>query len=205
VETNINQPEFVGFPKIARLSREIIITEKIDGTSAQVLIGADGSMSFGSRTRWLSIGNDNFGFAAWCESHRDELSKLGVGRHYGEWWGSGIQRGYGLKEKRFSLFNTARWHLAGAQPHVVSTPNPHEVIMSTELPACVHLVPVLYQGMFTTDAVDSALNDLRQLGSCAASGFMNPEGVVVFHTASRTMFKKTLEHDESPKGKVPNA
>ena len=28
--------EFVGFPKMARLSREIIITEKIDGTNAAV-------------------------------------------------------------------------------------------------------------------------------------------------------------------------
>jgi hypothetical protein len=27
--------EFVEFPKIARLSREMIITEKIDGTNAQ--------------------------------------------------------------------------------------------------------------------------------------------------------------------------
>jgi hypothetical protein len=28
--------EFAGFPKIARLSRECVITEKIDGTNAQI-------------------------------------------------------------------------------------------------------------------------------------------------------------------------
>jgi len=31
-------PEFVGFPKIARISREIVVTEKIDGTNACVYI-----------------------------------------------------------------------------------------------------------------------------------------------------------------------
>lgn len=30
--------DFEGFPKMARLSREVVITEKIDGTNAQVLI-----------------------------------------------------------------------------------------------------------------------------------------------------------------------
>ena len=34
--------EFVEFPKIPRVSRECIITEKIDGTNASVWIGEDG-------------------------------------------------------------------------------------------------------------------------------------------------------------------
>ena len=34
--------EFEGFPKIARLSREIVVTEKIDGTNARVCITEDG-------------------------------------------------------------------------------------------------------------------------------------------------------------------
>jgi hypothetical protein len=29
---------------------------------------------------------------------------------------------------------------------------------------------------------------------------MKPEGIVVYHTASRSLFKVTLEKDESPKG-----
>ena len=33
---------FQDFPKMARLSRDIIVTEKIDGTNAQVYIGEDG-------------------------------------------------------------------------------------------------------------------------------------------------------------------
>lgn len=46
-------PEFTEFPKIYRWTRELIITEKIDGTNAQVFIGDDGLIVAGSRTRWL--------------------------------------------------------------------------------------------------------------------------------------------------------
>src|SRR5436305_1822690 len=99
--------EFNAFPKIARLNRECVITEKIDGTNASILIDEDGVVMAGSRTRWITPENDNFGFAKWVEANKSELMKLGVGHHFGEWWGSGIQRGYGLTkgEKRFSLFN----------------------------------------------------------------------------------------------------
>src|SRR4051812_35324540 len=99
--------EFVEFPKIARLSRECVITEKIDGTNAQIHIAKmdyylkatdaiansfDSYMFAGSRNRYIAPGADNFGFASWVKAHADELWALGEGRHYGEWWGSGIQR-----------------------------------------------------------------------------------------------------------------
>src|SRR5690606_13561404 len=100
---------FTEFPKIPRLNRNIIVTEKIDGTNASIFIGEDGEFLVGSRTRWITPEKDNFGFAAWAHENRDELMKLGPGHHFGEWWGRGIQRGYGLNERRFSLFNTSRW------------------------------------------------------------------------------------------------
>jgi hypothetical protein len=184
--------EFKEFPKIARLSRGCVITEKIDGTNASVYVpelpGEAGDRPFlvGSRSRWITPEDDNYGFARWAYDHTEELLQLGPGHHFGEWWGSGIQRCYGLQkgEKRFSLFNVARW----TRPEVV-------------LPACCSLVPVLYSGPFGIDAVDNALADLRTTGSKAAPGFMDPEGVVVYHQASRTLFKKTLKDDEAPKGK----
>lgn len=55
--------EFMEFPKIARLSRECIITEKIDGTNGQIFIDEDGKFLIGSRTRWITPENDNHGFA----------------------------------------------------------------------------------------------------------------------------------------------
>lgn len=170
-------PAFEAFPSISRLSRSCVISEKIDGTNAQVFVGDDGLVIAGSRSRWITPEADNMGFARWVAEHADELrTGLGPGRHFGEWWGSGIQRRYGLNEKRFSLFNAGRW--------------------SSERPACCHIVPVLFAGIFTTDVVETALQDLRTNGSRAAPGFMDPEGVVVYVAASKTLFKKTLKGDE---------
>ena len=136
--------EFREFPKMARLSREVIITEKLDGTNAQIYISDDGqTMLIGSRTRWITPQDDNHGFAKWAESHRDELLTLGPGRHFGEWWGQGIQRGYGLKEKRFSLFNVQRWALHGTEPKTYPTMDPRVTRTQDVLPPCCGLVPVL--------------------------------------------------------------
>lgn len=173
--------EFAGFPKIARLSREVIVTEKIDGTNAQILISEAGTIRAGSRNRYLTLEDDGFGFARWVKEHESELLQLGPGRHFGEWWGSGIQRGYGLTkgEKRLSLFNVSRW--------------------AYERPACCHVVPVLWQGIFDTEAIEVCLEELRANGSRAAPGFMKPEGVVVFHIQGNFGLKKTLEKDSEPK------
>ena len=193
------------FPKIARLSRECIVTEKIDGTNGQISIGDDGSFLVGSRTRWLTPETgDNHGFMLWALTHKDELMTLGPGRHFGEWWGSGIQRGYGLPkgEKRWSLFNVSRWCLHGQEPQRMATADPRIEKWQEVLPACCHLVPVLYRGMFNHGACESALRELLIGGSKAAPGFKMPEGIVCFHTAANVGFKKTLEKDEAPKSVV---
>lgn len=176
--------DFVEFPKIARWSRDIVITEKLDGTNGSIHIGENSEFLVGSRTRWITPEADNHGFAKWAYANKGELLKLGPGTHFGEWWGCGIQRGYDLQEKRFSLFNTARWSDVEVRP------------------ACCHVIPVLYQGPLCQAAIDESLNDLRNSGSWAVPGFMKPEGVVVFHTAANVCFKKTLEKDEMPKGLV---
>lgn len=180
----LDTPQFEAFPKIPRLSRYCVITEKIDGTNAQIYIGDNGEFAAGSRNRWITPEQDNYGFANWAYRNKDELLKLGPGRHYGEWWGVGIQRNYGLSERRFSLFNTGRW----------SAPD-------VELPRCVSLVPVLYTGIFTDAAVEEAMQSLR-FGSHAAPGFAKPEGVVVYHSASRSYYKRTLDNDAEHKGKA---
>ena len=192
---------FQEFPKMARLSREVIVTEKIDGTNAQIFISDDLSeFRVGSRTRWITPQDDNHGFARWAEDHRDELMTLGKGRHFGEWWGSGIQRGYGLTkgEKRFSLFNVVRWCLHGQVPQRIPTGDPRIEKYQDVLPACVGLVPILGRGI-GFDGCDGILSDLAMHGSYAAPGFMNPEGIVAFHTAAGCGFKKTIKGDDTPK------
>jgi len=211
--------DFRPFPKITRLSREALITEKIDGTNAQVMIvpadqaavsgaeptvvGTEFTIYAGSRNRWITPADDNFGFAAWVLDHAEEITLLGPGRHFGEWWGSGIQRGYGLAkgEKRWSLFNTMRWHSHGETPRVFASPDPRAPPKTTvEAPACVSVVPVLYQGEFSTVQAQHALDSLGASGSIASPGFMSPEGIVVFHVAGGIAFKKTLDRDGQPKG-----
>lgn len=193
--------EFYEFPKISRLSRECVITEKIDGTNAQICITEDGQMLVGSRSKWITPEQDNFGFACWANYHRDELMKLGAGRHFGEWWGNGCQRGYGLPkgEKRWSLFNVVRWCLVGQTPQRIAIGDPRIEKYQEVLPACCHLVPVLYRGLFSTEACDAAIAQLRYRGSAAAPGFMKPEGIVCFHIAGNVGFKKTLDRDDLPK------
>jgi hypothetical protein len=177
--------KFEAFDKIPRLNKTMWITEKIDGTNAQVLVCEDGSVLAGSRNRWITPDADNFGFAAWVKKHEDELREgLGVGRHYGEWWGKGIQRGYGLDEKRFSLFNVGRWQSYDE----TDTP-----------PDCCHVVPLLFVGEFDSLEAYWQAAGLRLRGSRAAPGFMEPEGVMVYHEAARQYFK--LPFDPAPKGR----
>lgn len=193
--------DFKGFPKIARLHRDIIITEKLDGTNACVAIAplseapfqseplaiaADGEGAVDSvaiwaqsRKRHLSLDSDNYGFAHWVYEHKHELALLGPGYHYGEWWGQGIQRNYDLDEKRFSLF---RWY--------------------NELPECCHEAPILWQGVFDHERILDELALLETNGSTAAPGFRPAEGIVVYHTHARRGFKVTLENDAVPKSQV---
>lgn len=175
--------EFTPFPKIPRFSKDVIITEKIDGTNACVWVNDTGDdLRAASRTRWVTPNNDNHGFAKWVEKNKSDLLKLGPGFHYGEWWGKGIQRGYGGHPKTFSLFNVSKW--------------------SEWRPECCSIVPVLSVGSFdeVNNLVGAAIEDLRAKGSYAAPGFMRPEGVVIYHVAGNYLFKKTLEKDEKPKG-----
>lgn len=187
--------EFQEFPKIPRLRRDCIITEKLDGTNAAIriaevrddsdrnrlaVIGEYGIYAQ-SRSRFVLPGADNHGFAKWVQDNAPSLIALGPGTHFGEWWGQGIQRSYGGVPKTFSLFNVARWR-------------------DVELPPGVSRVPIIYEGVFCDAAVASALDSLRKEGSIAAPGFMRPEGVVVFHVPSQHIYKVLLEGDELPKG-----
>jgi hypothetical protein len=201
--------EFREWPKIARLNREMIVTEKIDGTNACVVIDftpdpydrpgritdngaglvvkvkdyAPMIVAAQSRKRVITPESDNFGFARWVREHAQELADgLGIGYHFGEWYGSGIQRSYGLDEKRFMLFNVDRW--------------------SENRPDCCEAATTLYRGTFRTDIANALVDKLRDEGSAHVPGFANPEGIVVYHRASNASFKVTCEKDEVPKALI---
>jgi len=207
-------PEFKGFNKIPRLSREIIITEKIDGTNGIIYIDEDNNIFAGSRKRWLwgsiqdEVHNDNYGFAKWVKANKEELLQLGKGYHYGEWMGQGIQRNYGLKEKRFYLFNVGRWCLYNEEPKLISIDQKTKIEKYQDrAPQCCSVVPVLYRGDWFYEGYQNLffaptheISKLFAHGSKAVPNFMKPEGIVIYHTASGQLFKKTIDNDEKPKG-----
>lgn len=223
--------DFVAWPKLPRLHKDIVVTEKIDGTNAAIIVesipnprpdldveprtrislyggekyepaqlaGADGSLILvgaQSRKRLITPEQDNFGFAKWVFDNAAELVEvLGVGRHYGEWWGSGIQRGYGLPKgsKRFSLFNVSRYTPI-IEGRAQSTSDSTPLIDTLQL----GVVPTLYQGPFSEQAIEDAMQTLDELGSRASVGFKPAEGVVIFHEAAQQLFKWPF--DPEPKG-----
>ncbi len=201
--------EFERFGSLTRFSQGWTITEKLDGTNAQIGIvhtpnahvgdneyggivavqAPDGlvyTLHAGSRNRWLSLERDNMSFARWVNENAEELVKLGPGRHYGEWYGSGIQRNYGLKngDKRFALFNALRW----SDPEV--RPDCCEVVHAFALNEYLDCPNMAAMGVMSM---------MKDRGSFQVPGFMNPEGIVMFHRKSGVAFKKTFDYDEKGK------
>lgn len=214
--------EFVAWPKTARLFRDIVVTEKLDGTNSAIHISAlqdtgDGHYIFDlpaesyslvvdgtryiitaqSRKRIITPGKttDNFGFAGWVYDNAADLVRiLGEGLHYGEWWGQGIQRGYGLETKKFSLFNTARWYDEGSDGTSMDFR-----AYESDLVDQIEAVPILYAGVFDQEQIEAVLKELKENGSFAAPGFMNPEGICIYHTQTKGVMKVTLDHNDAGK------
>ena len=211
-------PEFRAFPKIPRLSSPYIITEKLDGsnatvvieeypwTSAQPLTGPElvaqvdtfptgrFNLYAQSRNRFITQQADNFGFAGWVRENAEELVQtLGAGYHVGEWWGHGIQRGYGLPrgERRFSLFNVTRRNplgsMADLEAHFAAPPAGREPLFP-DLPDDRSLRAMSHM-------VDRALAKLSLEGSTAVK-FDRPEGVILWHARSGQAFKAFVNDAE---------
>lgn len=182
---------FQAWPKIPRIDNEKqFFTEKIDGTNAAVVIYPRPAIEIGepvplvtlydngrgyniwaqSRNKLITPDDDNYGFAKWVVKNAEELLSLGDGHHFGEWWGQGIQRGYNLNEKRFSLFNTARW----------GKHNPNT-------PSCCHVVPSI-----NANTIEEAIEILKTYGSIASPEFMNPEGVIVYKYLTKSYYKAII-------------
>ena len=159
--------EFKGFGKIPRIDNvKWIITEKIDGTNAAIVIDEEGNVGAQSRTRLITIEDDNYGFAQWVQDNKENLLALGPGHWYGEWWGKGINRNYGLKEQRFSLFNP----------------------FLKVVPECCNVVPVI-----EAETVVDALAILNTEGSLASPGYMRPEGIVLQCDRYHTRYKLIID------------
>lgn len=176
--------EFKSFSEIKQLARaQMQVTQKIHGSNAQVAIftnpdTGEVEVLAGSRTRWVSPGSDNYGFAAYVYEHKAEfIEKLGLGIHFGEWAGPGINSGEGLSEKTFVLFDF--WKYPPERP----------------LPPRCKVVPVLYTGPIDTTKIVDIMNDLQANGSKLVPGYMHPEGVVV--TIGGARYKQVFQAEET--------
>ncbi len=217
----LNYIEFQPYPKTTRLfgDKNIVVSEKIDGSNAAIQIipitnlnrvmTTEGELITlfdndlakitatvfdsvvvvaQSRNRIITPGpnTDNANFALWVQENAEGLVEaLGTGIHRGEWWGNGIQRGYGLQngDKRFSLFAIDRYK-----------DRPLQAVSG------LATVPELYRGPFDTDEIKAAVDDLIEEGSYASPGYQKAEGVIVYHEASRQVFKVMCENDSIAKG-----
>jgi hypothetical protein len=173
--------EFKSFEKITNIRElNMTITQKIHGSNAQIHIyEEEGELKVkaGSRNRWVSPEDDNFGFARFVEDNKQEITeKLGIGTHYGEWAGPGINSGEGLKEKTLILFNHGRYD-------------------ESNLPPRMKTVPILYTGTVDNMAIQLTFDMLKKHGSYLVEGFMRPEGIVV--NISGKKFKKVFDAEET--------
>lgn len=196
-------------------NERVTVTEKIDGTNAAVIVlpyspdhelmiqsgyacvlGHDEpdmpaemrTFATQSRKRFIKPGKDtdNAGFAAWAWERRAELiTTLGYGKHYGEWWGRGIQRGYDQDTNHFSLFRPWRYEdMIGEDSEVEG----------------LRVVPTLYaggaEGLLTTSII---LATLEKEGSKAAPGYMRPEGIIIQSALTQSTYKAFTWDDGLPK------
>ena len=165
------------FDKIYRYQEQkVVVTEKIDGTNGLVFVDLEtDTVNAGSRNRWITPEDDNYGFAQWVEENREDLKSLGDGYHYGEWWGQGIQRLYNMDRKVFSLFNALRW--------------------SDERPECCNVVPLIFCG--TMSEYDLAFEkELKSSCSHATREYSviydNPEGYILWLAGTQKYMKHII-------------
>ncbi len=199
----INLPEFHKYFKIPRIENETFtISEKIDGSNGLIYVhharfddvkkGVDRSYILaGSRSKWLiddgSKTWDNHGFGSWVEENEEDLYSLDEGYHYGEWYGKGINRGYGLLDKRFMLFNYGRYaeKLRLADSGLLFN-MPTKVQVET-----VFHHNVKFEQLF--QIIAEVRYHLTHDGSKHVQGYIKPEGLIVRSELSGKLWKVIID------------
>lgn len=178
--------DFKAYPKTQRLSNEIVtIAEKIDGTNGVLHVDHQSrTVLAGSRSKWLindgSRSWDNHGFGAWVKENEEKLLNLPEGLHYGEWYGKGINRNYGMKDRKLMLFNRSRY-----QNILEEGDFPTEL----ELETVISLVSV-------SELPEEALRIKARVdkeGSYHVPGFMKTEGVIFRFQLSAKVYKEVWD------------
>jgi hypothetical protein len=225
----MSEVQFQEWPKIARLNREIIVTEKIDGTNAAVVIipreemdRVEAEPSFheervrffdGDASRMTAFVEDH---AVFVQSRKRFITPKSDNYGFAGWVERnadalvhqlGPGRHYG---EWWGSKIQGGYHMDHKAFSLFNTSRwERDEVLASGIDG-LDVVPTLYKGPFSEYAIKRALDDLREDGSLAAldSGVNTKpeaEGVVVFHTAANTAFKVTLKGDEAPKGAAGHA
>lgn len=202
--------EFRSWGKTPRLFRDVVITEKIDGTNCAVIIeqvsntsdregvlvfqevgGALYAVGAQSKNRLIYPGKttDNYNFAQWVQENAEQLVEaFGPGHHFGEWWGKGIQNRYDVDYRTFSLFNTAKHADLFFHTNLLN-----------DVDVTVESVPILFEGEFSEEAVQRVAREMLKNGSFAVPHAANPEGICIYHTQSKQVYKYTFDNNDKGK------
>lgn len=188
VSSGLNPEEFRPWGSTDRFHKGLYVTEKIDGTNGCIAIGYRKVVAQ-SRKRSISPDNDNYGFAAWVHENAGVLEDtLGIGYHYGEWYGEGIQKNpLGIGGRHFGLFNAWHW----GRP---------ENLDSLSMVPGLTVVPTLFDGT-KNDAdiytLPRIVEDLAYYGSSVqgSNPLAKPEGIIVWHRGTNTRYKILLDND----------
>lgn len=217
--STVSYPSFSSIERLENIY--CVISEKIDGTNGLIQIDYkydwngqrydDHLVQFGSRNRYITTTDDNAGFANYFTPHIASIctlaeSLINYGDNdnpkqdwpiyiYGEWFGKGIQRGYGLDEKYFMPFSSfyAEHMIKAGIPNIMM-PN------------------IMYTGKFSLEVVDNCMNRLTSGGfHTLITNYDYPEGVVIYFPKYNFRLKQTFEgskwernitkpeHDKKPK------
>jgi len=221
--------DFTPFPKVPRWSREVVITEKIDGTNASVhieredpdwlmlnpdkpgdvvarafVVGDVFNIRAGSRKRWLQpegVGPKGCDNFGFAAWVRDNVDEL---VHLGPGHHFGEWWGRGIQRG----YDQTEKHFSLFNTHRWADNRHRNQVELKEgqawAPSVCRVVPILNGPMPWGVPVHDVLIDvtmarLKDHGSVAAPEYMTPAGIMIFHTAARPIFKKTFEGDSTGK------
>lgn len=136
---------------------------KLHGTNASVQIRPSGEVFAQSRSKIITVGDDNCGFAAWVEKNKEYFVKFaqpaGPMVIFGEWCGQGIMKQTainGIGKKVFAVFAIQ----CGSRDKSLMVVEPENLIATLDmihspLPADVFVLPWAENGSVTIDFADT--------------------------------------------------
>lgn len=140
---------------------------KLHGTNSAVQVYSDGTLQAQSRNSFITPEKDNAGFARWVEStcckfgeHPDYWNSARSHIIYGEWVGSGIQKGVAVSEipkKCFAVFAARTLNEAG-EPGEELIVEPRDLMALTDGIPDVYVLPWYTGSRYGSDTIFSTFH-----------------------------------------------